>query len=372
MSGSSTAPTSGTLAPQLDRLASECVELAGRAAERIGGQVHLMEVCGTHTHAIARCGLRERLGENVRLVSGPGCPVCVTTAGQIDLCLQLAEREDVILATFGDMVRVPGTRSSLAEARARGGKVKVVYSPMECLDLAGSNPGSYVVMAAVGFETTAPTIACLVREAGRLGMDNLLVFCAHKLVPPAMRALLAAGDVRLHGFICPGHVSVVIGSDAYRDIVEQYHVPCVVSGFQPAEILLAVRALLRQAADGEARVGNEYRGAVRPKGNRQAVEAIYSVFEVDDASWRGMGAIPGSGLRLREEWSRFEVMKRLSLVEPQAQEHPACHCGEVLQGKLLPAECPAFAKACTPTRPLGPCMVSSEGACAAQYRYRTA
>jgi len=356
----------------LDQLASECVALAARAAERGGGQVHLMEVCGTHTHAIARCGLRERLGDDVRLVSGPGCPVCVTTAGQIDLCLQLAEREDVVLATFGDMVRVPGTRSSLAEARARGGRVKVVYSPMECLDLARDNPEAYVVMAAVGFETTAPTIACLVLEAGRLGLDNLLVFCAHKLVPPAMRALLAAGDVRLHGFICPGHVSVVIGSDAYRDVVDEYGVPCVVSGFQPADILLGVRALLRQAADGVARVENEYRRAVRPEGNRQAVAAIYSVFEVCDASWRGIGAIPESGLRLRDEWSRFDVMRRLSLLEPEAKEHPACHCGEVLQGKLLPAECPAFARACTPTRPLGPCMVSSEGACAAQYRYRTA
>ena len=356
----------------LEQLVADCTALAPRAAERVGGPVQLMEVCGTHTHAIARCGLRELLGEEVRLVSGPGCPVCVTTAGQIDLCLQIAEREDVILATFGDMVRVPGTRGSLAEARARGARVKVVYSPMECLPLARENPDSFVVMVGVGFETTAPTTACLVREAGQADLDNLLLFATHKLVPPALRALLAAGDGCLHGFICPGHVSVVIGSNAYREVAEAFHAPCVVAGFEPADILLAVRALLRQVADGAARVENEYRRAVRPEGNRQAVEALYSVFEVCDTSWRGIGMIPASGLRLRDEWSRFDVVKRFHLTEPETKEHPACHCGEVLQGRLRPAECPAFAQACTPTRPLGPCMVSSEGACAAQYRYRPA
>jgi hydrogenase expression/formation protein HypD len=356
----------------LEQLAVECAELAAHAADRIGGTVQLMEVCGTHTHAIARAGIRERLGSSVRLVSGPGCPVCVTTAGQIDLCLQLAERDDVAIATFGDMIRVPGTHSSLAEARARGAHVKVVYSPMECLDLARGNRRAQVVMAAVGFETTAPTIACMVREAASAGLDNLMVLCAHKLVPPAMRALLSAPDVRLHGFICPGHVSVVIGSDAYRGIVEEYGVPCVVAGFEPPDILLAVRALLRQVAEGAARVENEYGRAVRPGGNPHALEAIASVFDVCDASWRGIGTIPQSGLCLRDELARFDVMGRLGLTEPEAKEHPACHCGEVLQGKLLPAECPAFAKACNPTRPLGPCMVSSEGACAAQYRYRTA
>jgi hydrogenase expression/formation protein HypD len=356
----------------LSPLVEESRELAARAADRVGGQVHLMEVCGTHTHAIARCGLREGLGESVRLVSGPGCPVCVTSAGQIDLCLSLAERPDVILATFGDLVRVPGTHASLAEVRARGGKVKVVYSPLEAVDLAEENPDLRVVMAAVGFETTAPSIAVTVQEAARRGRDNLLVLSAHKLVPPAMRALLAAEDVRLHGFICPGHASVVIGSDAYRDIVARYRVPCVVTGFEPADILWGVKRLLRQVAEGEAEVENAYGRAVRAEGNRHAVEAIYSVFEVADASWRGIGLLPDSGLRPREEWSRFDAMERLQLTEPEAQEHPACHCGEVLQGKILPAECAAFAKACTPTRPLGPCMVSSEGACAAQYRYRAA
>jgi hydrogenase expression/formation protein HypD len=319
----------------MDRLVADCRDLAAKAARRLGGRVHLMEVCGTHSHAIARAGIRDLLGEDVRLVSGPGCPVCVTDAGQIDVCLQIASRPDTILATFGDMVRVPGSEGSLAEVRARGGRVKVVYSPMEVLPVAQQEPACEVVMVGVGFE-------------------------------------LAAGDVSLHGFICPGHVSVVIGSDAYRGLVDEHHVPCVVSGFEPVDILLAIRMLLQQIADGEAKVENAYRRAVTPEGNRHAVEAMYSVFEVDEASWRGIGVIPGSGLTLQEAWSGFDVMRRFGLVAPEVKDHPACQCGEVLRGARLPAECGAFGKACTPARPLGPCMVSSEGACAAEYRYRAA
>jgi hydrogenase expression/formation protein HypD len=356
----------------MDRLVADCRDLAAKAARRLGGRVHLMEVCGTHSHAIARAGIRDLLGEDVRLVSGPGCPVCVTDAGQIDVCLQIASRPDTILATFGDMVRVPGSEGSLAEVRARGGRVKVVYSPMEVLPVAQQEPACEVVMVGVGFETTAPTIACMVRETARLGLGNVSLLSAHKLVPPALSALLAAGDVSLHGFICPGHVSVVIGSDAYRGIVDEHHVPCVVSGFEPVDILLAIRMLLQQIADGEAKVENAYRRAVTPEGNRHAVEAMYSVFEVDEASWRGIGVIPGSGLTLQEAWSGFDVMRRFGLVAPEVKDHPACQCGEVLRGARLPAECGAFGKACTPARPLGPCMVSSEGACAAEYRYRAA
>jgi hydrogenase expression/formation protein HypD len=331
-----------------------------------------MEVCGTHSHAIARGGLRGVLGEDVRLVSGPGCPVCVTSAGDIDLCQELAGRPDTILATFGDMVRVPGTDGTLADVRARGGRIRVVYSPMEALAIARQEPDTEVVMAGVGFETTAPTVACLLREARRTGLGNVSLLSAHKLVPPALCALLAAGDVSLHGFICPGHVSVVIGSDAYQGLVERYGVPCVVSGFEPADILLAVRALLRQVADGEARVENAYPRAVTPQGNRRAVEAMYSVFAVGEAVWRGIGVIPDSGLCLREDWSALDARRRFGLRAPESREHPACHCGEVLRGVRLPSECPAFGKACSPTRPLGPCMVSSEGACAAEYRYQPA
>jgi len=224
----------------------------------------------------------------------------------------------------------------------------------------------------VGFETTAPATACMVREAGRLGLGNVSLLSAHKLVPPALSALLAADDVGLHGFICPGHVSVVIGSNAYQPIVDAHHVACVVAGFEPAEILLAVRMLLQQVADGDAKVENAYRRAVTPEGNRHAVEAMYSVFEVGEASWRGIGTIPGSGLVLRDEWSAYDALRRFDLVAPEGKDHPACHCGEVLRGVRLPVECPAFGKACTPARPLGPCMVSSEGACAAEYRYRAA
>jgi len=356
----------------MDRLVADCRALAAKAADRVGGAVHLMEVCGTHSHAIARAGIRGLLGDDVRLVSGPGCPVCVTDAGQIDLCLQIASRPNTILATFGDMVRVPGSQGSLADVRARAGRVKVVYSPMEVLAVAQQEPECDVAMVGVGFETTAPTIACMVQEAARLGFGNVSLLSAHKLVPPALSALLAAEDVRLHGFICPGHVSVVIGSNAYRGLAEQRGVPCVVAGFEPADILLAIRMLLQQVADGDARVENAYRRAVTPEGNRRAVEAMYSVFEVDEALWRGIGVIPGSGLALRDEWSAFDVMQRFGLVTPEAKDHPACHCGEVLRGARLPAECASFGKACTPARPLGPCMVSSEGACAAEYRYRAA
>jgi hydrogenase expression/formation protein HypD len=250
--------------------------------------------------------------------------------------------------------------------------VKVVYSPMEVISLAQQDADIAVVMAAVGFETTAPAIACMLREARRVGVENVSILCAHKLIPPAMRALMQADDVALHGFICPGHVSVVIGSGAYREVAEAFHVPCVVAGFEPADILLAVRALLRQVANGEAHVENAYGRAVRAEGNRRAVEAIYSVFDVDQATWRGLGTIPDSGLTLRDDWSAFDVMKRFGLTVPDTREHPACHCGEILRGVMLPAECAAFGAACTPARPLGPCMVSSEGACAAEYRYRAA
>ncbi|MGQ9731510.1 MAG: hydrogenase formation protein HypD [Candidatus Zipacnadales bacterium] len=356
----------------IQRLAADCRELAGMAAKRVGGCVQLMEVCGTHSHVIARAGLQRLLGKQVRLVSGPGCPVCVTAPGQIDLCLTLAERPNTVLATFGDMVRVPGSQGSLAEVRARGGRIKVVYSPMEVLEIARSAPHTEFVMAAVGFETTAPTVACMVREARRLGLCNVTILCAHKLVPPALCALLEARDVSLHGFICPGHVSVVIGSKAYQQILDKYHVPCVVAGFEPADVLWAVRMLLQQIADGEARVENAYSRAVSPDGNRRAVEVMYSVFDVDEALWRGLGAIPRSGLKLKDEWSEFDAVKRFGLVTPAVQEHPTCHCGEILRGALLPRECVAFGKACTPARPLGPCMVSSEGACAAEYRYRVA
>ena len=356
----------------LERMVADCRGLAAKAADRLGGRVHLMEVCGTHSHAIARAGIRSLLGEAVRLVSGPGCPVCVTDAGQIDLCLELASRPDTILATFGDMVRVPGSQGTLAETRARGGSVKVVYSPMEAVKAAQEAPDRQVVMAGVGFETTAPTVACMVREADRLGLRNLSLLSAHKVVPPALRALVAAEEVALHGFICPGHVSVVIGSNAYRSIADEYGVPCVVAGFEPADILLAIRMLLQQVVDGDAKVENAYRRAVTPEGNRHAVEAMDSVFAVGEASWRGIGIIPGSGLLLREEWSAYDAMRRFALSAPEVYDHPACHCGEILRGARLPVECPAFGSACTPARPLGPCMVSSEGACAAEHRYQAA
>jgi hydrogenase expression/formation protein HypD len=328
-----------------------------------------MEVCGTHTHSAARFGLPQMLPDPLRLLSGPGCPVCVTAPGEVDAMLDLAARPEVTLTTFGDMVRVPGHRGSLATARAHGAEVRVIYSPIQAVELARAEPGREIVFIGVGFETTAPTVAAAIREAAEQRLPNFSVLCCHKLIPPAMAILLSSDDVRLDGFLCPGHVSVIIGSEAYRPLAEQFHRPFVVAGFEPTDILLGLLALVRQVEAGRAEVENTYVRTVRPEGNPQARALMAEVFETADSLWRGLGKLPASGLQVRAELRDYDAAAKFGLVIEQGEEHEGCRCGEVLRGARRPQQCPSFGRACTPEDPLGPCMVSSEGACSAAYRY---
>ena len=336
------------------------------------GPIALMEICGTHTVAIRRAGLRSLLPERVRLISGPGCPVCVTSQGTIDVLVDLAARPGVTVATFGDMVRVPGSRASLERRKAEGGRVAVCYSVLEALDLARQRPGETVVFAAVGFETTAPGTAVAVETAKAEGLANFRILPAHKWVIPAMDALLAGGEVRIDGFLCPGHVSVIIGSRAYEPIAARYDRPCVVAGFTAEQVLAAIAAILRQLAAREARVENVYEEAVRPEGNPEALARIDRVFEPADAAWRGLGTIPASGMRLRRGYAEFDAPRALGLPWPPAEaaaDAHGCRCGDVIRGLIQPHECPLFGEACTPGHPVGPCMVSREGSCQAEYKY---
>jgi len=354
------------------RLAPFVVAEVGRLAEEISAiskrPARLMEVCGTHSHAVARYGISQLLPNHIELLSGPGCPVCVTPTGEVDAALDLARRPGVTIATFGDMIRVPGSDSTLADERARGASIKVIFSPIEAVDLAAS--GAEVVLLGVGFDTTAPGVAIAVAEAERREVDGFSLLCAHKLLIPALEALLSAPDLAIDGLIAPGHVSTIIGANAYLPLAEQFHMPCVVAGFEPTDIMRAVLALVRQIEAGEAEVGNEYPRSVKPEGNPRAVEAIHRVFEPCNSEWRGMGVIPSSGLELRTEYRRFDALERYGVEVHQGRDDPRCRCGEVLRGALRPDRCGAFGQACTPDHPLGPCMVSSEGACAAVYKYR--
>jgi hydrogenase expression/formation protein HypD len=328
-----------------------------------------MEFCGGHTHAILRFGIPTLLPETVDLRSGPGCPVCVTSAGDLDRAIAMAQVPEVILTTFGDMIRVPGSRTSLAQAKAEGADVRVVYSPLDALQVARQNPDRPVVFLGVGFETTAPMVASAVLTAEAEDLDNFTVFSTHKLTPPATLAILDAGEVALDGIIGPGHVTTVIGADAWRFLPEDYGIACAVAGFEPLDLLRAILALVTMAEEGDPRVDNTYVRSVRAKGNASAQQAIERVFEISDAEWRGFGTVPQSGLQVRDEYGRFDAGRRFSVEVAPAREPPGCRCGDVLRGVLLPVECPLFSKACTPQKPIGPCMVSAEGACAAYYRY---
>ncbi|MDR3568602.1 MAG: hydrogenase formation protein HypD [Syntrophobacteraceae bacterium] len=332
-------------------------------------QIRLMEICGTHTVAIFRSGLKELLPEQIRLISGPGCPVCVTANEDIDRAIWLSGIPGAIIATFGDLARVPGSSSSLHIERSKGADVRIVYATLDALRIARENPGRQVVFIGIGFETTAPTIAAAVQQAARLGVTNFSVFSAHKLLPPAMRALLDGGEVKIDGFICPGHVSIVIGAGAYVEVAQKYATPCVITGFEPLDILQGVSLLIDQVESGRAVVENQYRRAVTREGNVAARKLIDEVFEPVDSTWRGMGFLPKSGLRFRAEWEKFDAAKRFAMPEIKVLEHPGCKCAEVLRGIISPPECGLFRKACSPGAPKGPCMVSSEGTCGAYYRY---
>ena len=331
--------------------------------------LRLMEVCGTHTMAISRSGLRTLLAPEVELVSGPGCPVCVTAQGEIDAMLELAGRAGVIVATFGDMMRVPGSRGSLIEARAAGARVEVVYSIGEAVRLAAENRGEKVVFLGVGFETTAPGTALALEAAAANGVDNFLVYSAHKLVPPALAALLHEPDLGIEGFVLPGHVSVVLGRQAY-DFLAARGVAAAIAGFEPVDILLAVDSVAAMLEEGRVGVENAYTRAVAEAGNPLAREAIARCFAPVTAVWRGLGPIPGSGLAIRDHLVAHDAARRFGL-DPvcRVPEPKGCSCGAVLRGKAKPTQCALFAKACTPVFPVGPCMVSTEGACAAYYRF---
>jgi hydrogenase expression/formation protein HypD len=339
-----------------------------KAARLLRSTATLMEVCGTHTHAIAEAGLRRLLPPTVRLVSGPGCPVCVTPVGYLDRAECLAALPGVILCTFGDLLRVPSSRASLEQIRADGRDVRVVYSARDALAVARENLQKRVIFLAVGFETTAPTIAAALDEAIRGRVDNFLLLPGNKLIPPPMLALVRDVDVHVDGFLLPGHVSVVTGSNAFTFLAEEHGIPCAVSGFAPTDVCRSVLELVRQHHEGRAAVTNCYSRVVTPEGNPTAKQLLDRYFEPVSTAWRGLGEIPESGLALREEWADFDA-SRIEVDLPDPVEPEGCRCGEVLKGVAEPDECPLFAGACTPETPVGACMVSSEGACAAWHRH---
>jgi hydrogenase expression/formation protein HypD len=335
------------------------------AAER---RTTLMEVCGTHTMAIARFGIRELLPESIRLVSGPGCPVCVTPNSFVDRAAALARVPGAVIATFGDMMRVPGSSSSLERERALGRDVRVVFSTLDALKLAEANPDKKIVFPGVGFETTAPTVAVSILEARKRGLKNYFVLSGHKVMPPSMEAL-SKGDVRIDGYICPGHVSAVIGTRFYERLAGEHGIGCVVSGFEPLDILQSILMLVRQARDRRPKVEVQYSRVVKPEGNPVALAVLDEVFEPADSEWRGLGTIPRSGLRIRPAFADWDAEKRMPVEVEPVREPVGCRCGDVLRGKIRPPECALFAKACTPEDPVGACMVSSEGTCAAYFRF---
>lgn len=338
-------------------------------AHAVGRPVRLMEVCGTHTMVAFRSGLRALLPESVSLISGPGCPVCVTPDGYIDGAVALSRRPEVTITTFGDLVRVPGTASSLERERAEGAAVEVVYSPTDALDLAREDPERSVVFLAVGFETTVPGIALAVRAAQEEELDNFTILSALKTMPEPMRALAGGGELAIDGFLCPGHVSVVTGASAFAFLAKEYGIPCVITGFEDIDLLEGVSMLLRQVAEGRSEVEIEYSRAVTNEGNRIAQQVMAEVFEPCDGEWRGLGVIPGSGLRLRERYRGHDAALRFDVDVVSGPPPVGCRCGDVLRGVLAPPDCSLFDRACTPVTPQGPCMVSSEGACAAYWRY---
>lgn len=340
----------------------------GAALAAAGRTLAVMEVCGSHTMAIARYGIRSLLPEGVRLISGPGCPVCVTPARYVDAAVELAGR-GMTLVTFGDMLQVPGSATTLAACRAAGGRVEVCYSPARALDLAAAEPGREVVFLAIGFETTIAPVLCMLDAAVRRGLRNLTLLTAFKCVPPALHALLADPEIRIDAFLCPAHVSAIIGADAYRPFVERYHVPCVIAGFEPLDILYGLEGLLAQAVAGEARVDNRYARVVTPGGNVRAQALMAEYLQPADAAWRGLGVLAASGLGLREAFAAYDAERRHGVTVTLGGEHPGCRCGEILKGKLRPADCPLFGGTCTPDHPVGPCMVSSEGTCSAEFKY---
>ncbi|MCL2735823.1 MAG: hydrogenase formation protein HypD [Propionibacteriaceae bacterium] len=350
--------------------AKELISTIHHLADQLGRPWKFMEVCGGHTHTIYRHGLEHLLPEAVEFVHGPGCPVCVIPRGRVDDAVWLAHRPGVIFTTFGDMMRVPGTQGSLLQAQARGADVRFVYSPLDAVKIARDNPDREVVFFAVGFETTAPSTAAALAVSQKTGVKNFFVFCNHVLINPPVRAILDTNNVKLDGLIGPGHVATVVGSDHFDFVPEEFHVPLVVTGFEPLDILQSVAMLLTQYAEGRCEVENQYARVVRSGGNAEARRMLAEVFTPRDTfEWRGLGEIPYSGYRLSDEYMAFDAETHFDLPGDRVDDHPACQCGLVLTGQIKPWECKVFGTGCTPENPIGTCMVSPEGACAAYYNF---
>jgi len=346
------------------------VKLVRRIAQTSTKHINLMEFCGGHTHAIMRYGIRELLPVTVTLNSGPGCPVCVTANADLDKVIAMASLPGVITATFGDMIRVPGSYSSLQQAKAEGADVYVIYSATDAIEIARNNPQKSIILIGIGFETTAPTIAAAVLQAQQENISNFHVLSLLKRTPPVIKALLDTGEVRIDGIIGPGHVSTIIGSKPYEFIPRDYGIGCVISGFEPLDILLCIEKLVQQSESKLAQVEITYRRAVKPSGNRKALELLKTVFDPGKADWRGIGIIPDSGWKLKAEYQCFDADRAFTVSLKPVKEPEGCRCGDIIRGTVTPLECKLFSTACTPESPAGPCMVSSEGACSAYYNYR--
>ncbi len=347
-----------------------CRSLLDKLHHELDGPLGFMEVCGTHTVSIFQSGLRPLLPAQVRHLSGPGCPVCVTHESEVAAYLDLAERDSVIIATFGDLMRVPGPEGrNLKLAQAQGARIEIVYSAFDALKLAIANPHEQVVFLGIGFETTAPTIAATVQVAKQQGITNFMVLSFHKLVPPALTALLTDPECAVDAFLLPGHVSTILGMEPYRFVAETYKTPGIIAGFDPVDILQALLLIVEQRKSGNIRIVNAYSRAVDDHGNPKAREIMDDVFHTADALWRGLGMLPNSGLVFNAAYEDYDAMARLGLSLPTIVKPTACKCGDVLKGKITPNQCPLFAKACTPANPVGPCMVSTEGSCAAYFKY---
>lgn len=355
--------------PQLGKkLLAKVQESAAEFKKRYGRRPAIMEVCGSHTHALAETGIKKVLKDDVNLISGPGCPVCVTDQKSIDAMIKLADGPDRIICTFGDMVRVPGTERSLLEAKTEGKDIRIVYTPTDAVKIARENPDKEVIFLGIGFETTIPILAVALQEALQQDVGNFSMWMTTKLVEPILRALLDAKETNIDGFLLPGHVSIVLGKNGYRYLAEEYRIPGVIAGFESVEMLSSIYKLIRQLLEGRAEIENDYSFVVTDEGNPVAKALIEKFFEPVDEPWRGIGVIPKSGMDIKDEYARFNAKKRFQITvgEPRKTK---CRCGEIIRGLVTPEECPLFGKACTPLKPIGPCMVSAEGTCAAHYQY---
>jgi hydrogenase expression/formation protein HypD len=343
--------------------------LVSKIKSKTDRKLNIMEVCGTHTMSIFRYGISNVLPQNIRLISGPGCPICVTPQDYIDTAISLSLIDDVIIASFGDLMRVPGKESSLYERRAEGGDIRLVYSPMDAMLLARNNPSKKVVFLSVGFETTAPMTAVTAIESRKNDIYNLLFLTAHKIVPPVLKTLVQDKDLRVDGFLLPGHVSAIIGEEPYDFLHKEYNIPAVIAGFEPVDILQSINTLLDMAKNGRHEVKNDYKRIVKKQGNIKAKEYLEEVFMVVESRWRGIGIIPDSGYEFNDKYEDFDASKYFGIEHRDYNEDSTCKCGEILRGKITPIKCPLFRTYCSPDNPIGPCMVSSEGTCSAYYRY---